>query len=89
MALDPARRDGRILRTVNEPGRKGESVALPEVIEPALRQALGAAGIDSLYSHQAEAFAAAQDGGVVVTTATASGKSLAFNLPVLDSSGRS
>ena len=88
VALDPARRDGRILQTVNETGRAGESVQLPEQIEPALAKALKTAGIESLYSHQAEAFAAARDGGVVVTTATASGKSLAFNLPVLDSIAR-
>ena len=41
-------------------------------------------GIDSLYSHQAEAWdAAARGENFVVTTGTASGKSLAFNLPVL------
>ncbi|EKX34656.1 hypothetical protein GUITHDRAFT_80398, partial [Guillardia theta CCMP2712] len=40
----------------------------------------------SLYSHQAEAVDAALDGmNVIVTTATASGKSLCFNLPVLES----
>src|SRR5581483_10240519 len=37
------------------------------------------------YTHQAEAYAAARGGGnVIVTTGTASGKTLAFNLPVLD-----
>ena len=40
--------------------------------------------MDSLYSHQAEAWdAAARGENFVVTTGTASGKSLAFNLPVL------
>ena len=38
-----------------------------------------------LYAHQAEAWTAARAGGnVIVTTGTASGKTLAFNLPVLD-----
>ena len=46
--------------------------------------ALEARGIDSLYSHQAAAWdAAARGEHVVVTTGTASGKTLAFNLPVL------
>ena len=43
----------------------------------------------SLYRHQAEAWEAARRGeNVVVTTGTASGKSLAFNLPVLDAIAR-
>ena len=93
VALDPARRDGRILQTVNEPGRAAESAPLPDGLEPALEKALRDRGFDSLYSHQAEAFRAAKPGdqataGVVITTSTASGKSLAFNLPVLDSIAR-
>jgi DEAD/DEAH box helicase domain-containing protein len=51
--------------------------------------ALVATGVTSLYRHQAEAWEAAQRGeNVVVTTGTASGKSLAFNLPVLDAIAR-
>jgi DEAD/DEAH box helicase domain-containing protein len=50
-----------------------------------VREALARRGIDVLYAHQAEAYEAAQRGGnVIVTTGTASGKTLAFNLPVLD-----
>ena len=41
-------------------------------------------GIDSLYSHQAEAIHAAWAGPTIVTTGTASGKSLCFQLPTLD-----
>ncbi|MBZ0232235.1 MAG: DEAD/DEAH box helicase, partial [Deltaproteobacteria bacterium] len=56
----------------------------PPGLHPALRAALAQRGIEQLYSHQAEAFAAAQAGeNVVVTTGTASGKSLAYLLPVL------
>ena len=48
-------------------------------------EALGRRGLSSLYAHQAEAFAAAQRGEhVMVSTGTASGKTLAFNLPVLN-----
>jgi DEAD/DEAH box helicase domain-containing protein len=57
---------------------------LPETLTPALARALTAQGIASLYTHQAETFAAAERGDhVVVATGTASGKTLAFNLPVL------
>jgi DEAD/DEAH box helicase domain-containing protein len=48
-----------------------------------LRAALAAARIERLYSHQAEVLEAAAEGNVVVTSGTASGKSLSFNLPVL------
>ena len=40
--------------------------------------------MDALWSHQADTLEAARRGHVIVTTGTASGKSLAFNLPVLD-----
>src|SRR5262249_5166886 len=44
-----------------------------------------AIGVDRLYAHQREAWdAAARGAHVIVTTGTASGKTLAFNLPVLD-----
>ncbi|MBA3299048.1 MAG: DEAD/DEAH box helicase, partial [Thermoleophilaceae bacterium] len=57
---------------------------LPETLHPELRQALAAAGIDALYAHQADTLASAYEGHTIVATGTASGKSLAFNLPVLD-----
>jgi DEAD/DEAH box helicase domain-containing protein len=66
------------------PGRRGRTAPLPEALAPRLREALAGAGIDRLYRHQADAFAAATHGDVAVVTGTASGKSLAFNLPVLD-----
>src|SRR3712207_520651 len=57
---------------------------LPDDLHPALLEALGRTGVTELYSHQAEALASAREGNTIVTTGTASGKSLAFNLPVLD-----
>ncbi len=51
---------------------------------PGLAEALGRVGIESLYSHQLRAFEAAADSDLVITSGTASGKSLAFNLPVLN-----
>ncbi len=65
-------------------GRDAQVVPLPE-LHPRLEAALRAHGIESLFAHQAESLAAARRGEhVVVATGTASGKTLAFNLPVLD-----
>ena len=66
------------------PGGEARTATLPE-LQPRLEAALRARGIDALFTHQAESLAAARRGEhVVVATGTASGKTLAFNLPVLD-----
>ena len=57
---------------------------VPESLHPELREALERSGVQRLYAHQADALASAYEGHTIVTTGTASGKSLAFNLPVLD-----
>ena len=65
--------------------RPAQIVPLPPAIHPRVREALAARGIERLYRHQAEAFEASERGEhVVVATGTASGKTLAFNLPVLN-----
>jgi DEAD/DEAH box helicase domain-containing protein len=57
----------------------------PDGLDPRLQAALGQRGLQQLYSHQAEAASHVRDGrNVVVTTPTASGKTLCYNLPVLD-----
>src|SRR3954451_16347395 len=72
-----------------EPAREAELVDLPPGLDRRVRQALAAQGIDRLYSHQAHAWLAAAHGrNLIVTTGTASGKTLAFNLPVLDAIAR-
>src|SRR3954468_19309020 len=58
--------------------------AIPDELHPAVADALRARGIDSLWAHQSEALFAAWAGPTIVTTGTASGKSLCFNLPTLD-----
>lgn len=66
------------------PARPGCHAPLPDELAPALRAALNARGIDHLYSHQAQAWAAVQRGEhTVVATPTASGKSLCYTLPVV------
>src|SRR6059058_5132442 len=66
----------------------GEVAAVPDTLHPTLVEALQRTGVDELYSHQAEAYESAMRGDTIVTTGTASGKSLAFNLPVLDTLAR-
>ncbi len=57
----------------------------PPDVDPRLLAALRQRGIEQLYTHQAHAVEAAQGGrNVVVVTPTASGKTLCYDLPVLD-----
>ncbi len=68
-----------------EPAREARTAPFPDELDPRVASALAAQGITELYTHQAEAWAAAARGEhVIVTTGTASGKTLAFNLPVLN-----
>ena len=83
-ALGEAGADGRLVAVSAEEPREPRPVAIPRALAPQLSDGLRAAGINELYSHQAEALEAAVAGSVVVTSGTASGKSLSFNLPVLD-----
>ncbi len=58
--------------------------SLPMDLRPELVAALARRGVERLYSHQAEAYAAVRRGRhLVVVTPTASGKTLCYNLPVL------
>jgi DEAD/DEAH box helicase domain-containing protein len=57
----------------------------PDGIDPRIVDALRTRGVDALYTHQAHAIQAVRDGrNVCVVTPTASGKTLCYNLPVLD-----
>ena len=82
--LDEAREDGRLVREAREGPGRAKLVEPPEELHPEVLAALSRLEIERLYSHQAEAIHAAWDGPTIVTTGTASGKSLCFNLPVLD-----
>jgi DEAD/DEAH box helicase domain-containing protein len=69
----------------HEPATSGTYRDVPGSVNPILRRALADRGIGQLYSHQAEAFEAIEQGqNVVVVTPTASGKTLCYNLPVLN-----
>ena len=68
------------------PAAEARTAPLPEELDPRLRAALP---FDGLYTHQRAAWdAAARGEHLILATGTASGKSLAFNLPVLDAVAR-
>src|ERR1700728_1337505 len=67
------------------PAREAEFRPVPPWVRPELAAAYRAKGIDRLYSHQAAAAELARAGkDFVVVTPTASGKTLCYNLPVLN-----
>lgn len=71
------------------PAADPRTVPVPGDLPPTVRDALAGLGIQDLYTHQADALVAARQGAhVIVTTGTASGKTLAFNLPVLEALAR-
>ena len=73
----------------SEQSRAAQLEPLPDGLDPRVVSSLLGLGVTSLYTHQAEAWEAAARGeNVIVTTGTASGKSLAFNLPVADAIAR-
>ncbi len=65
--------------------RAAQFVDYPDSINEKLKQALKEKGIDKLYSHQLQAYEKIKNGRhVVIVTPTASGKTLSYNLPVLE-----
>lgn len=76
----------RIVATRQVAGRDAEFAPLPTQMHPLLINSLQSRGITQLYCHQTESFGAALNGeNAVITTGTASGKSLAYLLPVIQS----
>jgi DEAD/DEAH box helicase domain-containing protein len=82
--LDDGRADGRLVHSAFEGATTATLEDPPADLHPDVLAALGRAGIERLYSHQTRALHAAWDGPLIVTTGTASGKSLCFNLPTLE-----
>jgi DEAD/DEAH box helicase domain-containing protein len=85
-ALAERDRDGEVLTAVRHfPGREAQWAEFPAWVNEDLRAAYGEKGISRLYSHQAEAAEAVHAGkNIVIVTPTASGKTLCYNLPVLN-----
>src|SRR5688572_6327961 len=66
------------------PARQAEFAAFPDGVDGRLRTALADRGIEQLFTHQAASIEHALAGrNVVITTPTASGKTLCYNAPVL------
>src|SRR3978361_610390 len=91
MSVDVLRWEGllqgeEVAPLTTEPERAARFAALAESLDPRVRDAIG---VPQLYAHQRAVWDAAERGeNVMVTTGTASGKTLAFNLPVLDALAR-
>lgn len=88
--LNELRADPRFLSGITAwhkiPGSEGHYAPIPEETHPKLKEALASKGITRLYTHQREAYDLIQEGkNVCVVTPTASGKTLCYNLPVLQS----
>ena len=67
------------------PARPARYASFPPELDPRLIDALAGRGVTALYTHQADAVAAALRGEhVAVVTPAASGKTLCYNLPVLN-----
>src|SRR5256886_15751328 len=82
--FDPAAFSGDIPLDHVIPAADPIFAPLPSDLRLELIPALGRRGIERLYSHQAEAYNAVRSGPpLVVVTPTASGKTLCYNLPVL------
>jgi len=77
--------DGFITAVRRLPEQEARYEDFPAGIDPRLRAALASRGIDRLYTHQARAIEHALAGRhVVITTPTASGKTLCYNVPVMN-----
>jgi len=80
---DPAKEVVTAIRRF--PAREAEWAPMPDWVRPELAGAYRSKGIERLYSHQAEAAERVNRGeNVVIVTPTASGKTLCYNLPVLN-----
>ena len=86
--LDELTRDELFLSSVAHwepiPKKEGRYTPLPEGLHPLLKKSLQGRGIERLYTHQLTSFEQVEAGNhIVVVTPTASGKTLCYNLPVL------
>jgi DEAD/DEAH box helicase domain-containing protein len=69
-------------QTIEE--KPAQTVSLPQDLHQAIKEALTSKGIENLYTHQKSAYEKIMNGNsIVAVTPTASGKTLCYNLPVL------
>ncbi|MEW6351887.1 MAG: DEAD/DEAH box helicase [Thermodesulfobacteriota bacterium] len=78
-------RDWEVFHHEILPERPPRLQPIPGDLHGLVKECLSAAGLSALYSHQAEAVSLAMEGkNVAISTSTASGKTLAYQIPVLD-----
>ena len=82
--LEQGRDDERLVHDDSYDARSPRLADVPTELNPTVRAALDQVGIELLYAHQREALYRAFEGPTIVTTGTASGKSLCFQLPTLE-----
>jgi DEAD/DEAH box helicase domain-containing protein len=82
--LETGRSDERLVHEDSYGARSARLVSLPDELNATVRSALHRAGVTHLYAHQADALRNAFEGPTIITTGTASGKSLCFQLPTLE-----
>ena len=76
---------GQIAHLERVPVRRSRTATLNPPLDERLSHALDATGVSSLYTHQVEAIQALREGrNVIVATPAASGKSMCYNLPVVE-----
>ncbi len=76
---------GQIVHIEDIPAKPAVYGELEEPLHPQIREMLAEQGIETLYSHQVDAINAVRSGkNVVVVTAAASGKTLCYNIPILE-----
>jgi DEAD/DEAH box helicase domain-containing protein len=82
--LEQGRTDQRLVHDDSYEARPPRQTFIPGEMGPLVRSALARTGIEQLYSHQSAALYDAFEAPTIVTTGTASGKSLCFQLPTLE-----
>jgi DEAD/DEAH box helicase domain-containing protein len=82
--LESGRADDRLVHDDLYGPRTSRTVSIPDELNWKVAAALRESGVDRLYEHQLESFYHAFEGPTIITTGTASGKSLCFQLPTLE-----
>jgi len=82
--LEEGLQDGRLVSQAREGPGPAKLVDPPAELHPDVLAALARLNVAHLYSHQEQAVHSAWGGPTIITTGTASGKSMCFNLPTLD-----
>jgi len=76
---------GQVVYDQDIPAQPARFAELSEDLSPVVKRLLDADGIEQLYTHQVDAIEAIRGGKhVVIVTGTASGKTLCYNVPVLE-----